>query len=129
MADTGNPHPSSVLALIGPAPSCGPADHDAARAYLDRILAALADTEQPRAIRKRLHELKAMWDARARGEDPRFERAGTKAGRMHADVEAQIITARREQRAERDRRRLTRATAMRGRATGHPRMRDEHDPT
>ena len=62
--------------LVGPAPQCSPGDRDAARAYLDRIEAALAEGGWTPGTRVRLHRLRTKWRSRASGRDIRFEVMG-----------------------------------------------------
>lgn len=85
-------HPQQIgrrtfYAVIGQAPICGPADHATALAFVHRIESCLLDTRWSEYDRQRLRALRQTWRRRAEGRDPRFEIAGTRDGRLTADVE------------------------------------------
>lgn len=87
--------------LGGAAPNCGPGDHRSARVFLSRIEAAIDRGGWTRNEWRNLSKLHERWTARAYGDDPRFEFAGIKAGRLPRDTETYIKT-RRQQIALRD---------------------------
>jgi hypothetical protein len=88
---------STYLSIIGDC-ECGAGDHDAARAYLDRILAAIEQGKWSMGERARLYRLRDKWTLRANGKDARFEVVGTRAGRLDAAAELSIraLTKRRQ---------------------------------
>ena len=82
--------PSRFREALGPPPTIEPGDHEAARAYVDRIIAVAAQDGWTRVERKTLSQLKMRWRRRADGRDPRFEVAGNRAGRLTADEQTRI---------------------------------------
>lgn len=83
----GSPRTSAYYVEIGEPPTCAPADHSTALAYLHRIEAAIVKGGWTSYEADRLRKLRRKWERRAFGRDPRFELVGTRDGRLSADVE------------------------------------------
>ena len=85
------PTPRACYAtLIGDSPSLQSGDVDGARAYLAGIQKALEQGGWTSSERSRLLKLEVKWRRRAEGNDPRFQTAGTRGGRLPPDPHAFI---------------------------------------
>lgn len=101
----GSPRKSGYFAIIGDSPTCGPADHDTALAYLHKIDTALARGGWTPYEQNRLQKLRKKWGRRAHGKDPRFELVGTRDGRLPARIEYELRP--KQRRAKQDEERAT----------------------
>jgi hypothetical protein len=78
---------SRYLGLL-PRLKCGPGDHRAARAMVEKITELLEKKWKPNEQR-RLRKMQTKWKRRAEGRDARFELVGNVAGRLAKDVAGQ----------------------------------------
>lgn len=84
---------SSYYTLIGPAPDCSSTDHARALEYLTKINEAIVRGGWSEYETIRLKKLKAKWERRAFGKDPRFNLVGTRIGRLKQDQEYSLMPA------------------------------------
>lgn len=81
--------------MTGPAPVLDRGDTALARAFWERLKDALDAGGWTPADAASLAKLEQRWRERAFDRDPRFTIAGTRAGRLPRDIEAQIAERRR----------------------------------
>lgn len=90
----GSPRVSGYFAVIGTPPTCGASDFEPAFDYLNKINRAIFQGGWKPWEMGRLKKLKAKWERRAFGNDPRFNLVGTQDGRLPAATEHELRPAR-----------------------------------
>lgn len=89
-ADYGTRWRSAYCSILGERPVCGPADHDRARGYLDRIERAIEQGGWTPGEGQRLRKMRETWNRRAAGRDAYFEIMGTHSGKVDPEDKKRI---------------------------------------